>query len=376
MNKKMREILEKIDAKTAAAKAFMEAESPDVVKAKFELDAADELRKAYEVEKRLFESQREEVPDVDESAPKDDAETKAFGDYLHGTKKALSAGNNGDIIPVTIANKIIEAAIELSPIVSLATRYDVAGDLVIPAYGPDAGDSNDDIQAAYGTEFTDLTSHAGKFTAITLLSLMVGALTKISRKLINNTGFDIVAFAMRKLSEAFAKFFEKEMLIGTGETGHMTGATKTTNIVYAGGTGSSYFTADRLIDLQMEIPEVYQAASSWIMNRATFKLLRKLKDTEGNYILTKDFAVGFGWTLLDKPVHLSSNMPTDAANAITILYGDFSGMAFKVAKQLEIQVLNELFAAQNATGLVGWAEVDSKIENAEKFVAFKMAAAA
>ena len=49
-----------------------------------------------------------------------------------------------------------------------------------------------------------------------------------------------------------------------------------------------------------------------------------------------------------------------------VLYGDFSGMALKLAKQLELQVLNEKYADKNAKGVVGWLEADSKVENNQK----------
>lgn len=64
MNKKMRELLSQIEAKQTAAKAFMNGESPDADKAKSELDAADELQKQYDVEKRLFEAEKDNVPTV------------------------------------------------------------------------------------------------------------------------------------------------------------------------------------------------------------------------------------------------------------------------------------------------------------------------
>lgn len=65
-------------------------------------------------------------------------------------------------------------------------------------------------------------------------------------------------------------------------------------------------------------------------------------------------------------------MPAVAAGAIPVLYGDFSGMAVKLSQAVEIQVLNELYAPQHAVGIVGWVEIDSKIENSQKFMGIKM----
>jgi len=370
MNKKMRELLVQIEAKTKEARYFQDAK--DTEKASSAMTEIENLQKEYEVEEKLFKAEQQKVPDEPEKG-KDtgiSAEEKAFVDYCKGITKELSAGSNGAVIPGSVANKIIEAVKELSPIYSKATIYNAKGTLSIPVYGLD---DTDYIQAAYGTEFTDLTAHAGKFTSVDLTSLAIGALAKISKNLVNNTDIDVLSFVTQKIAQAIADFLEKELLVGTGATGHMTGATKTTNLVNAGGLTAASVTADKLADLQLTVPQVYQPDACWIFNKDVYKAVRKLKDGNGDYLLVRDFLNGSGWTLLGKAVYISDNMPAVAENAIPVLYGDFSGMACKLAKNVEIQVLNELYAAQHAVGVVGWVEADSKIENAQKFVGLKMA---
>lgn len=67
MNKKMRELLEKIEQKNAAAKEYLEGENKDVDKATALLDEADALEKEYAAEKRLFEKEKvENTPDAEE----------------------------------------------------------------------------------------------------------------------------------------------------------------------------------------------------------------------------------------------------------------------------------------------------------------------
>lgn len=61
MNKKMREILAKIQAKTAEAKGFMtEGENKDVAKANALMDEVDVLKAEYEAEKRIYEAEKAE----------------------------------------------------------------------------------------------------------------------------------------------------------------------------------------------------------------------------------------------------------------------------------------------------------------------------
>lgn len=77
MNKRMREILAQIEAKTAEAKSFMEGEEKDVTKATEIMDQVDELKKEYETEKRIFEASK--AQGVTEAQPQAGAqEEKVF----------------------------------------------------------------------------------------------------------------------------------------------------------------------------------------------------------------------------------------------------------------------------------------------------------
>lgn len=58
MNKKMREILAKIQSKTAEAKTFMDGENKDVEKANALMDEVDALQKEFDTEKRLYEAEK------------------------------------------------------------------------------------------------------------------------------------------------------------------------------------------------------------------------------------------------------------------------------------------------------------------------------
>ena len=96
-------------------------------------------------------------------------EERAFANYIRGvvetrTETNLALGDNGAVIPKTIANKIIKRVYDISPIYQLATRYNVKGDLTIPYYD----ESSSAITTAYATEFTDLESTSGKFLNIEL----------------------------------------------------------------------------------------------------------------------------------------------------------------------------------------------------------------
>jgi HK97 family phage major capsid protein len=60
------------------------------------------------------------------------------------------------------------------------------------------------------------------------------------------------------------------------------------------------------------------------------------------------------------------------AEKTAIYYGDMSGLAVKLSEDINIEVLREKFATQHAIGVVGWIELDSKVENAQKIAKLVM----
>ena len=133
-------------------------------------------------------------------------------------------------------------------------------------------------------------------------------------------------------------------------------------------------TTDELIDVQDAVPDIYQANGIWIMHPKTRTAIRKLKDGENRYLLNLDLNTKWGYSLLGKPVYASDAMPEPAAGAKTIFYGDMSGLAC-IIRGLRVKVLSERFADENAIGIYGFAEIDAKVENAQKISVLTMKSA-
>ena len=247
----------------------------------------------------------------------------------------------------------------------MATRYNVGGTLNIPYYN----EETQSIQMAYATEFVELGSTSGKFGNIELKGFLAGALTKVSKSLINNSQFDILSFIVTAMAEAISKWIENELLNGTDDKVQgLRGVTQTVTAASA-----TEITTDELIDLQETVPDVFQGACIWIMNKTTRTAIRKFKDADGNYILNKDATSKWGYTLFGKDVYTSDNMAKAEAGKTAIYYGDMSGLAVKLSEDVSIEVLREKYATQHAVGVVGWMEFDSKVENAQKIAKLVMA---
>lgn len=301
----------------------------------------------------------------------EEKDVKAFASFIRNVvngvpqnaETQLTKGDNGSVIPKTIARKIIDKVIEISPLYASATRYDAKGTLAVPKYD----DKTDDVTVAYATEFDELVSHSGKFDTVELTGFLIGALTKISKSLLNNNDFNLTDYVVKKMAEKFKLFYEGEMINGTsGKISGIVGSYDMENMKITLENKSSV-TADELIDIQEAVPDAFQANAYWIMNRDTRKKIRKLKDSDGNYILNRAFNEKWDYELLGKPVYCSEKAEKlGTESKPVILYGDFSGLAIKETESMEIQILLEKFATQHAIGVCGYSELDAKVENTQK----------
>lgn len=310
-----------------------------------------------------------------ESQPSQEVlEERAFEAYVMGRSSELRAGeqnitmgNNGAIIPVTIANRIIKKVTDICPVFRGAIHYNVKGTLKVPVWGKANG--THDITVGYQTEFTEITADSGKFSSVDLSGYLAGALVLIGKSVENNGSFSVVNFIVKQMAEEIAIFLEKELLTGTGSNAAQ-GAVHTTNgITTASATA---VTSDELITLQAQIKQAYQANACWTMNTATFTAIKKLKDSDGKYLLQNDLSEGFPYRLLGKPVYISDNMPAMAAGAKAILYGDYSGLSVNMRENISIEVLREKYATQHAIGVNAWFEFDSKVTDSQKLAVLTM----
>ena len=355
----------------------------DVRRIKETLKLDDDFREMLDSEKKPDEEPKEDERACGDKEKRElatrEAEDKAIfeayiRDRFNERANNMEKGDNGAVIPQTIANKIIKRVYDICPILEKSSKYDVKGTLTIPYYD----EATTHITVDYQTEFSAMASNVGQFVStVTLTGYLAGALALVSRSLINNSQFNIVDHVINLMAKHIARFIEKELLVGTpaqGQTpGKVLGLSSLTNAVTAASQNA--LTADDVIKLHDSVKDMYQQNAIWIMSPATRTALRLLKDSMGRYLLQDDISSPFGTTLLGKPVFVSDNMPEIGAGNTAIYYGDMSGLATKFSENINIQVLREKYADMHADGVIGWFEFDSKVEDNQKIAKLVMASA-
>ncbi len=87
--------------------------------------------------------------------------------------------------------------------------------------------------------------------------------------------------------------------------------------------GAAAVTTDSIIDMVYSPAKKYRARAQWAMNRLSLAAVRKLTDSEGNYLWQPTLAAGQPSTLAGYGIAEIEDMPDLAANAFPIAFGDF-----------------------------------------------------
>ena len=360
-----------LDMAKSETRSLTEEESAKFDELEKQIRELDTTIRAFQTARELEAEAPEEENEVEERdmRTQEQREYDAFDAYIRGQVENrtdpvnMTKGDNGAVVPASIANKIIEKVLDICPIYQDAERYNVKGTLSIPYYDET---TQGDITMAYASEFTTGLSTSGKFASISLTGFLGRAICDVSKSLINNSQFDIVNFVINRMARSIAKFLENELINGTEDKIEGLSGIPSGQKVTLGNT----LTADNLIDIQEKVPDAYQANAYWIMNKSTRTAIRKFKDGQGQYLLNQDVNARWGYTLLGKDVYTSASVPElGTTDKNVIIYGDMKGLAVKVAEDINIEVLREVKAEQHVVEVLGFVEADAKVQNAEMLAA-------
>ena len=191
--------------------------------------------------------------------------------------------------------------------------------------------STSDIEAEWVSETA--SRDAGKTTKLEKVTITAGELfasVPYTKRVLDMSAFDLVAWAQAEVAKAFASKERRAMFVDGDGADHKpvgllthvdtgSGVQKIDSVTSEGAA----ITADDLIDLTYELETEYQDGAVWVMSRHTAKAIRKLKDAEDRYIWT-DGLSGNPSTLLGYPIHFVDEMPQVAASALPVVFGNLN----------------------------------------------------
>ncbi|MCM1232249.1 MAG: phage major capsid protein [Ruminococcus flavefaciens] len=190
----------------------------------------------------------------------------------------------------------------------------------------------------------------------------VATLIKVSEELLNDSAFDLEDYFTTEFARRIGNTEEDAFLNGNG-TGKPTGIFDNTAGAQTGVTAGSAtaVTADEIIDLFYSLESVYRRNAIWLLNDTTIKTIRKLKDSNGQYLWQPALHEGTFDTLLGKRIFTSPFVPEMAAGKKSIAFGDFSFYWIGDRQGITFRRLNERFAETGQIGFLASKRLDGKL---------------
>lgn len=210
---------------------------------------------------------------------------------------------------------------------------------------------NTSVGTGTDVAFTKTTLGAYKYTSGVIL---------ISKELLQDSAFDFQQYVIERLQDRFVRGTNASYTTGNGTTqpqGVVTAATL--GKTGASGQTTSITYAD-LVDMEHSVGLPYRQGATWMMNDAAFKSLKKLVDGQGRPLWVPSLAVGAPDMLLGYPIQVNANMANPAASAKSLLFGNFNNFIIRQVLDLDIQIMNEVYASTGQVGLVGIMRSDSR----------------
>jgi HK97 family phage major capsid protein len=192
---------------------------------------------------------------------------------------------------------------------------------------------------------------------------------KITQTLLDDTVFDVESWLARKVGSKFSRKQNTAFILGDGikqPRGVLTypagsGHKQIEQIVSGNATA---LTGDGIIALTGSLKEAYLANATFLMNRATLTQLRTLKDGQGNYLWQPNYQLGLAQTLVGYPIRTGEDMPTVAAGALPIAFGDFRE-AYLIVDRQGVRVLRDPYSSKPFVEFYHTARVGGDVVNFE-----------
>lgn len=294
-----------------------------------------------------------------------------FAKWLQGGDKALSAQDWADVratmststtteggytVPVDVAGNIIEVLKAYGGVRSVANviSSNQGNDINFPT-----SDGTSEVGEMIGQN-TTATGQDPSFGVVTLSTYKFSSkIVAVPYELLQDSNADIEGFITRRLGDRLGRIQNQFFTTGTGTA-------QPKGVVTAAAAGKTATTgqtttiiADDLIDLIHSLDPAYRAgACRFMMNDATLKTIRKLKDAQNRPIFLPGYdglGAAMGDSILGYGVTLNQDMAVPAANAKTILFGDFSRYTIRDVMGMTLfRFEDSAYAKLGQVGFLAW----------------------
>jgi HK97 family phage major capsid protein len=290
-----------------------------------------------------------DLPGVDAAKVLDDSELRVLS--------KASAGAGAYLVPQDFGDLITSARRAKNVIGELARNLETEHGRPIPLPTTTAHGT-----ASWTAENAGHTASDDTFGTVSLNAFKAGVKTIVSEELAQDALEDFDSYLAAEFGQRLAPLEEAAFAVGDG-TGKPLGVAHASSGVAAVVAATGSATAFKLADVRAvwaALPDAYKPNASWVMSPSALASLANLVDTAGALVLPSLHAAEP--TLYGARVYSSPELPAAAANARSVVVGDFSlGYAVRRVRGLSVQRQLELHSDSGQLGYRALERVDGRV---------------
>jgi HK97 family phage major capsid protein len=282
---------------------------------------------------------------------------KLSGELAIIVRNVLSTGvgsEGGFTVPSEISSQLIDAMKDFSGVRQVAEVFTTAQGNPLSYPGSDGTAEVGELIA----ENVTATAADPVFTTVALNVYKYSSkIVAVPLELLQDSSIDIEAFVRKRLAERIGRITNTHFTVGTG-TGQPRGVVVGSTLGKTGTTGQTITViSDDLVDLIHALNVAYrqQGRARFMMADLSFAKVRKLKDSQNRPIFIPGWdGLGKGMPdeILGYPVQVNDDVAVMAANAKSILFGDFS--YYKVRDAMAFSLFRFADSAYVKLGQIGF----------------------
>lgn len=294
-----------------------------------------------------------------------------FGGTGMGIRNAqtLTTTGGGYLIPQGFSNQLEEAMKWYGGILGVVDTFDTETGNPLP--WPTVNDTtNKGRIIGVNTQVTETDFTFGQTMFNSYIFCSDSVLVPLA--LMQDSYFDLDAEIAKLLGIRLGRLFNNKMTVGSGTnepTGVQTAVIASANTVQGATGETTSIVYSDLVSVLHLVDPAYRDRAKFMFADSTLKILRQLKDSSNRPLwqpgLTAGFGQGFPETILDKPYVINNDMPAMAANAYSVLCGDFSKYKVRrVAGGTTVLRLVERYADYLQVGFIAFLRADGQLLDA------------
>lgn len=225
---------------------------------------------------------------------------------------------------------------------------------------------NDTAQVgAILAENATITGQDITFGSVTLKAYMyTSKLIAVSYQLMQDSFANVDNLVADLAGQRLGRILNQHFTTGTG-TGQPNGVVTAATLGKTGTTGQTTSVIyDDLVDLIYSVDKAYRAGSKFMAADSSIKVIMKLKDTQNRPLWQPSVQAGQPDMLMGYPIVVNNDVAAMAANAKSILFGDFKRYKVRRAKGVSLLRLNERYADALQVGFFAFMRVDGNLIDA------------